>query len=74
MKLRKKEIKVPKIFFVAQWRNFIFYQGICDFLGRNSNCIRKVGVVLKESERDENEEFFRRSVGLFGNIVYLCTI
>ena len=51
MKLREKEIKVPKIFFVAQWRNFIFYQGICDFLGRNSNCIRKVGGVLKESER-----------------------
>ena len=33
MKLRKKQIKVPKNFFVAPWRILIFYRGIFDFLG-----------------------------------------
>ena len=33
MKLRKNEIKVPKNCFVARWRIFVFYVGICDFLG-----------------------------------------
>ncbi len=33
MKVRKNEMKVPKNFFVPRWRFFVFYRGMCDFLG-----------------------------------------
>ena len=33
MKLRKNDFEVRKSFFAAPWRIFVFYGGICDFLG-----------------------------------------
>ena len=33
MKLRKKQIKVPKNFFMPPWGIFIFHRGNFDFLG-----------------------------------------
>ena len=33
MKLRKKQIEVPKIFFIPPWRISVCYRGIFDFLG-----------------------------------------
>ncbi len=41
-------------------------------LGRNSNCLGNVGKTGR-SLSDEMVEF-RGGVGLFGNIMYLCTI
>ena len=42
MKLRKKQIKVPKNLFVSRWRISVFYRGIFDFLG---GCVGAIGVV-----------------------------
>ena len=42
MKVRKKEIKVPKNFFVSRWRIPIFYGDIGDFLEGNVLFLKKV--------------------------------
>ncbi len=45
MKVRKKEIKVPKNFFVSRWRIPIFYGDIGDFLeGVVSEASKGIGV------------------------------
>ena len=53
MKLRKKQIKVPKNFFVPRWRKFVYYRGIFDFLGGVGSRESKSVGVPRRSERLE---------------------
>ena len=70
--LPKFHFILPKFYFGAPWGIFVCSVRIGDFLGRNSNCLGNVGKT-RRSLSDEMVEF-RGSVGLFGNIMYLCTV
>ena len=53
MKLRKKQIEVPKIFFIPPWRISVCYRGIFDFLGGVGSEEPKSVEVPRRSERLE---------------------